>query len=292
MPAFPHRSTFGASGLQVSPLGLGSSYGLSGREVERAFDQGVNLMFWGMRRRGDFAKGLRAIAKKDRDGMVLCAQTYSRAAALVAPSVESVLRTLKTSHLDVLCVAWWDEEPPERILDAARVLREAGKIRTIMLSGHHRPNLPLFARVAGVDSIMVRYNAGHPGAEKDVFPLLPTEPEDRAGVLAFTATRWGTLLDPKLMPKGERTPRASDCYRFALSSPHVHATLCGVKDASELTEALCAMERGPLTMEERSWMLRVGAHVKERHNSQGMLLGALDRVKNATCQSTPATHAR
>lgn len=283
MTSFPSRSDFGSSGLQVSPLGLGSSYGLSGRDVERAFDNGVNLMFWGLRRRSDFARGIRAIAKKDRDGMVLCAQTYSRAAALVAPSVESALRTLKTSHLDVLCVAWWDEEPPERILDAARVLREAGKIRTIMLSGHHRPNLPLFARVAGVDSIMVRYNAAHPGAEKDVFPHLPTEAGAQPGVLAFTATRWGTLLEPRLMPQDERRPRASDCYRFALSSPHVHATLCGVKDASELDEALCALERGPLTTDERSWMLRVGAHVKERQNTQQRFLAAIDRVKNGLC---------
>ncbi len=290
MASFPHRSTFGAAGLQVSPLGLGSSYGLSGRDVERAFDHGVNLMFWGMRRRSDFARGLRAIAKKDRDGMVLCAQTYSRAASLVAPSVESALRTLRTSHLDVLCLAWWDEEPPERILDAARVLREAGKIRTIMLSGHHRPNLPLFARVAGVDAIMVRYNAAHPGAEKDVFPLLPTAPQEQTGVLAFTATRWGTLLDPKLMPKGERTPRGSDCYRFALSSPHVDATLCGVKNAAELDEAVCAIERGPLSIEERSWLLRVGTHVKERANGQ-VLVGALDRVKKAIlCSGVQPQH--
>ncbi len=285
MPSFPMRSAFGSSGLQVSPLGLGSSYGLPGREVERAFASGVNLMFWGLRRRSDFAKGIRAIAQKDREGMVLCAQTYSRAASLVAPSVESALRTLKTPYLDVLCVAWWDEEPPERILDAARVLREAGKIRTIMLSGHHRPNLPHFARVAGVDSIMVRYNAGHPGAEKDVFPLLPTDENDHPGVLAFTATRWGTLLDPRLLPKDERAPRASDCYRFALSSPHVHASLCGAKDASELTEGLAAIERGPLSVEERSWMLRVGAHVKKGQNAQQRVLGAIDRVKNGFCAS-------
>jgi aryl-alcohol dehydrogenase-like predicted oxidoreductase len=248
-------------------------------------------MFWGMRRRSDFARGLRAIARKDREGLVLCAQTYSRAASLVAPSVELALRALETPYLDVLCVAWWDEEPPERILDAARVLREAGKIRTIMLSGHHRPNLSHFARVAGVDSIMVRYNASHPGAEKDVFPLLSTDPQEAPGVLAFTATRWGTLLDPKLLPKNEPAPRGSDCYRFALSSPHVHATLAGPRNAEELDEALCAIDRGPLSVAERAWMLRVGAHVKERANGQ-VLVGALDRMKSAMCSPPPASDAR
>ena len=280
MTAFPSRKTFGASGLSVSPIGLGSSYGLSGRDVERAHERGVNLMFWGMRRRDDFARGVRAIAKKDRESVVICAQTYSRAASLVEPSVDSVLRTLKVSHLDVLCIAWWDEEPPERIMDVARVLREKGKIKTIMLSGHHRPMFQTFARVAGVDSIMVRYNAGHPGAERDVFPHLPTEPRDKTGVLAFTATRWGTLIDPRLTPEGDKTPRASDCYRFALSSESVHATLAGPKNGEELDEALLAIERGPLSERERAWMLRVGASARDKKNGQAVIT-AIDRVRTA-----------
>ena len=65
MTAFGER-TLGRTGRRVSPLGLGSSYGLAGRDVERAFDRGVSFFLWGSRRRGDFGKGLREVARKDR----------------------------------------------------------------------------------------------------------------------------------------------------------------------------------------------------------------------------------
>ena len=124
---------------------------------------------------------------------------------------------------------------------------------------------------------MVRYNAAHPGAERDVFPHLgPRAP----GVLAFTATRWGSLLRPELVPEGEPTPRASDCYRFVLSSPHVHASLAGPKDGAELDEAMAALDRGPMSAEELAWMRRVGARVKAGSRGQ-LVVGTFDRLRSA-----------
>ena len=244
------KRAFGSTGIHVSTIGLGSSYGLSGKEVERAYERGVNLLFWGLRRRDDFGRGIARIAKRDRDGVVIAAQTYSRAAALVEPSVHSVLR-------------------------------ERGKIRQIMISCHHRPSFPTMAKTPGIDSIMVRYNAAHPGAEREVFPhLADAESGDAPGVLAFTATRWGTLLDPALTPPGEETPRASDCYRFAISSPHVHATLAGPKNGAELDGALDALDRGPLSVEELAWMRRVGANVRDQVKRHGFIHG-VDRVRTA-----------
>jgi aryl-alcohol dehydrogenase-like predicted oxidoreductase len=275
------KRPFGNTGLQVSSIGLGSSYGLSGKEVERAYERGVNFMFWGLRRRDDFGRGISRIAKRDREGLVIAAQTYSRSAMLVEPSVDSVLRSLRVDHVDILCLGWWDDVPPERILDAARVLRERGKIRSIMISCHHRPSFPTMAKTPGIESIMLRYNAAHPGAEREVFPHLPCERSGRApGVLAFTATRWGSLLDPKFVPPNEKTPRASDCYRFAISSPHVHATLAGPKNGQELDDALDALERGPLSPEELAWMRRVGAHVRDSVNRHGVV-HQIDRVRTA-----------
>ena len=201
-------------------------------------------------------------------------QSYSRVASLVEPSLDVALRALKLSHVDILCLAWWDDLPPERILDVARVLREKGKIRTIMLSCHHRPSLPLMEKTAGVDSIMVRYNAAHTGAEREVFPQLARDP----GVLAFTATRWGSLLNPKLTPNGEKTPRGSDCYRFALTNPAVHATLAGPANGHELDEALAAIERGPMSDAELAWMRRVGKNVRDQHTGQ-RAIGMLDRIR-------------
>ncbi|HEY2364728.1 MAG TPA: hypothetical protein VGH87_00035, partial [Polyangiaceae bacterium] len=120
---------------------------------------------------------------------------------------------------------------------------------------------------------MVRYNAGHPGAEREVFPLLGQDVSARPGVFAFTATRWGSLL--KGAPN-EKTPRASDCYRFALSAPEVDSVIAGPKDARELDEAILAMQLGPMSDEELAWMKRVGAHARTVGANRGVSL--LDRV--------------
>ncbi|QUV85496.1 hypothetical protein [Chloracidobacterium aggregatum] len=37
----------GSTGLQVSRIGLGSSYGIGAREVEAAYERGINYLYWG-----------------------------------------------------------------------------------------------------------------------------------------------------------------------------------------------------------------------------------------------------
>lgn len=246
-------------GVDVSPLGIGSSYGLSAFDVERAFDQGINLLFWGSRRRTDFGRGIRAVAKKDRERAVIAIQSYTRIGWLMGWSVNRALRELGTDYVDVLCLAWWNGPPPRRIVDAALRLKEKGKVRRIMVSGHDRPALASMADDPSFDALMLRYNAAHTGAEREVFPHLQRR---RPGVLAFTATRWGTLLDPRLTPVGEQTPRATDCYRFALTAPEIDSCLTGPRNARELDEALLALDEGPMDAVESDWMRRVGAHVR------------------------------
>ncbi|MBX3191141.1 MAG: aldo/keto reductase [Labilithrix sp.] len=260
---FSPRSLGSAGPSDVGPLGLGSSFGLPGREVERAFERGVNFFLWGSLRRSDFGVGLRNLARDRREEMVVAIQSYTRFASLMEWSVDRALRFMRTDYVDVLCLAWWNGPPPRRIVDAALTLRDKGKIRSVMVSCHHRPAFEGFIRDPAFDSLMLRYNAAHPGAEREIFPLLDAAPPGRRpGTVAFTATRWGTLLDPRFTPEGEATPRASDCYRFALSSPHVDVCLAGPKDAAELDEALLALERGPMSAAELAWMRRVGAHVR------------------------------
>lgn len=262
----------------ASRLGLGSSYGLSGSEVERAFDRGVNFFLWGSRRRSGFGDGLSALAQKHREDMVIAVQSYSRMGSLLPWSVDRSLRALRTDYVDVLCLAWWNGPTPKRILDAALALREKGKVRSIMVSCHHRPTFETFIKNPAIDALMVRYNAAHPGAEREVFPHLePLSAEQRPGVVAFTATRWGTLLDPRLLPANERAPHASDCYRFALGNPYVDVVLSGPKDGEELDDALLALERGPMAADELAWMRRVGAHVRDA-TAKPKRVGLLDFV--------------
>jgi len=267
------RTTF--AGIPVSRVAVASSYGVGGRDLERAHERGVDFFFWGLRRRRDFGQGLRRIAKKDRERVVLAIQSYTRLGFLMSPSVTLALRALGTDYVDVLSLGWWNDMPPERILDAARALVAKGRVRKVIVSSHERTLLPRLARTPGIDGVMVRYNAAHPGAEREVFPAVEGT---GTGVLSFTATRWGSLLDKALIPEGERVPRASDCYRFVLSSPHVHATLVGPKNGLELDEATSSLERGPLDDEEMAWMRRVGKVVRDDTRAH-RAMGLIDRAR-------------
>ena len=268
------KRTFGRTGLQVSRLAIGSSYGVGGKDLERAFERGVNFMFWGLRRTETFADGVRAIAKTRREDLVLAIQSYSRSALLMRPWVERALKRLAVEHVDLLTLGWWNDPPPRRILDAALALQRAGKVRHLMISSHHRPTFERLIADPAYGAIMVRYSAAHPGAEQEVYPHLGGA---RPGVLAFTATRWGSLLSPDLTPEGERTPRATDCYRYVLSHPDVDVSLSGPKDGAQLDAALAALEEGPMDADELAWMRRVGVHVRA-HAKSGSPVAFLDRI--------------
>jgi predicted aldo/keto reductase-like oxidoreductase len=291
MAAFTRR-ILGATGREVGPIGLGSSYGLSGREVERAFERGVDFFLWGSRRKSDFGRGVREVARKDRARATIAIQTYARAAWAMPGSVERALRALGTDYVDILCLAWWNGLPPARIVDRAIALRDSGKVRHLMVSCHERPTFARFVDDGRYDALMLRYNAAHPGAEREVFPFVEAAGprERRPGVVAFTATRWGTLVQPRFTPQGERTPTASDCYRFALSHPTVDVCLSGPRNAAELDEALAAVDRGPLEDSEMAWMRRVGAHVRDATKLQprGGVMSLLDRMAtwSASCATT------
>jgi len=267
---------FGRTGLEVSRLAIGSSYGVGGADLERAFERGVNFMFWGLRRTPQFARGLQPIIRGGRERLVIAIQSYSRSATLMKHWADCALRRLGTDYVDILTLGWWNDVPPNRILDAARSLQEAGKVRHVMISCHHRPTFEKLVADPTFGAIMVRYNAAHPGAETEVFPHLR---DPKPGVLAFTVTRWGTLLRPELTPEGERTPTAPDCYRFVLASPHVDVSLCGPADGRELDMAVDAAARGPLSEDEMAWIRRVGVAVR-RDAKTGSPVDYIDRLAN------------
>lgn len=268
MSDFRSRVALGRTGLSVSRLGIGSSFTGSPRFIEEAVERGVNYLYWGSIRRPAFGRAIRNVAKKDRAGVVVTVQSYTRVAALMAPSVEIALLRTGLDYFDFLLLGMWNQPPGRALVDAALRLQERGRVRHLMLSTHNRPSLQGHFRefAAGespYDVFMLRYNAVHRGAEHDVFPFLPAERPP--GVIAYTATRWGHLLDPKKMPPGEEPARARDCYRFALSHPAVSLVLCGPANREQMQEALTALDAGPLAPEERDRMCRIGDYVYGRY---------------------------
>lgn len=214
-------------------------------------------MYWGSLRRHEFGVGVRDLARHHRQDMVIVVQSYSRARLALGPSVHMALRTLRIDYADILLLGLWDKPPPKRILDRALGLREAGKVRHIVISSHHRPSFRTYIDDPLYGGIMIRYNAAHRGAEREVFPQLAAHVEP-PGVIAYTATRWGRLLDPRFTPTGDPTPRARDCYRFALSSDNVDVCLSGPGSIEQLDDALAALKAPPMDDSELAWMRRVG----------------------------------
>ncbi len=259
MPFEPR--TLGRTGLTVGPIGISASYGVPAAAVEHAFERGVNYLYWGSRRTRAFADALRRL-RPHRDRIVFVLQTYSRLPVHLTWSVERAIRSVGYDHADVLLLGWWNHPVSPRTLDAARDLRTRGLVRVIALSGHDRPYLGRLVASDEVDVVHVRYNAAHPGAERDVFPHVPAH--GRPGLVAFTATSWGQLLRPRATPAGDRTPTATDCYRFVLSNPHIDVCATGPASASHVEAALAAVERGPMSDEELTWMRRVGTAVRAK----------------------------
>ena len=267
MASSPWRSpvVLGKTGLRVSRLGIGSSYGVPARAVLRAFDQGINYLYWGTYRTAAMGRAIRQLAAHHRDEIVVVLQSYSRIGWLMKTMFHKGLRRAGLDHADVLLLGLHNRMPSQRVMHAAADLRQAGLVRHLAVSAHHRPTFRQYIADPQFDILQIRYNAVHPRAEQDVFAHLPAE--GGPGVTTYTTTCWGQLLAPELMPPGEPVPRASDCYRFALSNPHVHLCMCGPADDAQMDEAIAALDRGPMSDDELARMRRVGQYIYARKRS-------------------------
>jgi aryl-alcohol dehydrogenase-like predicted oxidoreductase len=114
-----------------------------------------------------------------------------------------------------------------------------------------------------LDVVMIRYNAAHRGAERDLFPVT-----DALGlpVIAYTALRWRALAQPTPDdPPGLVVPPAKAWYRFVLQSPSVAVTLAAPANRIELEHALQVLEAaGPFEPAEYQMLCEHGARVR-RH---------------------------
>lgn len=258
------KRILGRTGLRVGRLGVSASYGAPAEAFEEAFERGCNYFYWGSRRTAAMARGIRNILARGRRGeMVLVLQSYSRSAALMERLFVRGLRELGADRADILLLGWYNGLPSERILDRAEAMREKGLFRFLALSGHDRTFLAEVAKDARFGNFHVRYNAAHRGAQEDIFEKLPAE--GGPGIVTFTTTRWGDLLNPKKMPPGERPLSGADCYRFALSHPAVDVCMSGPADLAQMREALRALDLGPLGPEEVDRARRIGDFVR-RHS--------------------------
>jgi aryl-alcohol dehydrogenase-like predicted oxidoreductase len=263
---FHEPRILGRTGLKVGRLGVAGGYGAPAAAFEEAFERGCNYFYWGSLRRAGMAQAIKNLCGRGKRGeLVIVIQSYARSSALMEIFGERALKSLNIQAADVLLLGWHNRRPPARLLDRALALKERGKFRFLGLSGHNRKLFPELAQEGIFDVFHLRYNAIHRGVETEAFPALQElPPEERPGLVTYTATRWGQLLKDKRMPPGEPAPTAADCYRFALSHPAVDVCMTGPKDLAQMREDLRALDLGPLTETELVRLRRLGDHLRGR----------------------------
>jgi aryl-alcohol dehydrogenase-like predicted oxidoreductase len=260
---FTTRTTLGTTGVQVGPLGIASSYRAPARAYQEAFERGCNYFTWGSVVRGRHAELGRMLKASIEDGkradLVIGVLSYAHSAWLTEKSLRRALASLGTDYADVLILGYFSRRPRQALIDGARKLKELGMVRAVGISTHNRSLIPKLHREQAFDLYHVRYNAVHRGAEQDVFPQV--EGEGKPGLVAFTATCWSKLLDPKKMPSGEVPATAVDSYRFALSHPAVDVCLTGPKNLRQMRQNFGVLDSAPMSKEELARMRAIGDHI-------------------------------
>jgi predicted aldo/keto reductase-like oxidoreductase len=240
---------------------------LTADDVHYALDRGVNFLNWcGV---PDALSHTVAGLGPRRHEVMVCVQFEARTADEAEKELDQLLRELNTDYVDVLTfyyveeVAEWEQIAGRGgALEFCRQAKAEGVVRLLGLTSHQRPLAAEVARGGLLDLLMIRYNAAHRGAERDVFPT-----NDALGlpVVVYTCLRWGALLrGTPDDPPGFVVPRAPDWYRFALQSPSVAVALMAPNDRAELEEDLAALDAPPLTPEEYAELAAHGQRVR-RH---------------------------
>ncbi|CAN5193297.1 hypothetical protein BH09MYX1_BH09MYX1_57560 [soil metagenome] len=253
------RRPLGLGGPLVSPLGLAGSYGLDAADVERAYhDLGINYFFVTMRATAVIEGIKRLIAAGHRDDLVICTGASIPTGFGVRGAFEKACKALGTDHIDVFQVFWvqYHWYVTGKTWPAMRELKESGKVGKLGVSIHDRLMARELVDELDLDLLMIRYNAAHRGAEKEIFATLP---EKRPAIVAYTATRWGKLLEPA---KGLGPMQADECYRFAISNPNVDTVLCGPRTHEELAMDAAGVAKGPLPASRLSTVREFGDAVR------------------------------
>ncbi len=265
------KTPLGRSGIPVSRLGLAGGYGIDADGVVRAFHElGVNYFFVTPRFK-PLVLGLRRLVKDGhRKDIVLAMGANVPTGWSVPRAFESAARAIGTDTIDVFHLFWVQAHwyVTGNTWPAMQKLKEEGKVRALAMSIHDRPMARQLVDELALDALMIRYNAAHRGAEKEIFATLPTP---RPGIVSYTATRWGRLLKPA---KGLAAMSAPECYRFALGHPAVDVVLCGAGSYEELAANVQGVSAGPLAPERLDEVKAFGDAVRATATGTFGFLGA------------------
>jgi aryl-alcohol dehydrogenase-like predicted oxidoreductase len=246
-------------GTPSSCLGLAAGPKQDPRCVRRAFACGINYFFFYGPGHTSFIEELASLVSRQREQIIVAAGSGSRRVAGLRAARRKLTALLGIGLIDVFFIEYVHPgDNPDvmfgknGVLDELWQWKESGWVRFVGATAHDRSLAKRLAADPRVDVLMHRFNMAHRKAAREVFPAAA---KARTPIVAFTATRWGTLLEPYADWPGP-PPTASDCYRYCLAQPSVQVVLTAPRSLAELEQNLDVIELPPMSKPKRDPALR------------------------------------
>lgn len=237
-------------GQPASILGLAGNQSMDTSWVGVAFEAGVNYFFFYNLSSDNLLEGLKPLLTQEREELLVATGSENRDRRELNQYLDKVRCRLNSDVVDVFFLEYVspkdDLDQVQLILDELHTWKEKGLIRYVGATVHNRAlALELISRGA-CEVLMHRYNMAHRKAEEQV---LPAALQAGIPVVAFTCTRWGSLL--KGHPDWQQeVPRAADCYRYVLQHPAVRLALTAPQTLTQLEENLRVLQAPQLSPNE------------------------------------------
>lgn len=238
------------AGQKAGILGLAGQQQKDAAIVTAAFEAGINYFFFYNLKSENFLDGLKHLLAAKREQVLVATGSENRDISYLRHYLDSVRHRLDVDGVDVFFAEYVspgdDMNQVQAVLDEFRSWKDSGLVRYVGVTTHNRTIALEMIERRACDVLMHRYNMAHRKAEGDV---LPAAQKDGIPVVAFTCTRWGSLLKGHPNWKAE-PPTAADCYRYALHHPGVRLALTAPKTSQQLAENLSVLYSPPLSPQE------------------------------------------
>ncbi|MDZ8068193.1 MAG: aldo/keto reductase [Nostoc sp. DedQUE08] len=232
-----------------------SILGLAGQSIDAAtvslaFEAGINYFFFYNLESENFLDGLKSLLVGKREQTLIATGSENRNIESLRNYLDCVRHRLNIAQVDVFFAEYVspadDIGQLQAVLDELHSWKDQKLVRYVGVTTHNLPIAKQLIEARHIDVLMLRYNMAHRKAEEDV---LPSASKAGIPVVAFTCTRWGSLL--KGHPNWQqKPPLAADCYRMALSHRAVRLALTAPKNRQQLLENLSVLHSPQLSQQE------------------------------------------
>jgi aryl-alcohol dehydrogenase-like predicted oxidoreductase len=231
-------------GSRASRLGLAAYPNQDPSCVRHAFEAGINFFFFYGPGNTSFIRELKLLVRH-RDDIIIASGSGARTKRGLQTARRKIVAALGFEQIDTFFAEYINPgDDPDVIfggggvLDELQLWKRDGSIRYVGASAHDRMLAKKLAQDPRVDVLMHRFNMSHRKAAVEVFPAAV---KSGTPIIAFTATRWSTLLEPHPEWSSD-PPMAADCYRFCLAQPAVQVVLTAPQSIAELDENLAVLK--------------------------------------------------